>query len=75
MSESSEHEGSTGKESTCNEGDLGLIPELRRSPGEGKGYLFQHSGVENSMDCTVESMGLQRVGYHCGTFTLLLFQP
>ena len=56
--------GSAGKESACNMGDLGLIPELRRSPGEGKGYLFQHSGVENSMDCTVESMGLQRVGHN-----------
>ena len=30
--------GSAGKESTCNAGDLGLIPELGRSPGEGKGY-------------------------------------
>ena len=31
--------GSAGKESTCNVGDLGLIPGLGRSPGEGKGYL------------------------------------
>ena len=30
--------GSAGKESTCNAGDLGLIPGLGRSPGEGKGY-------------------------------------
>ena len=29
--------GSAGKESTCNMGDLGSIPELERSPGEGKG--------------------------------------
>ena len=29
---------SAGKESTCNVGDLGLIPGLGRSPGEGKGY-------------------------------------
>ena len=29
---------STGKESTCNAGDLGSIPGLGRSPGEGKGY-------------------------------------
>ena len=29
---------SIGKESVCNEGDLGLIPELGRSPGGGKGY-------------------------------------
>ena len=32
--------GSAGKESTCNVGDLGLIPGLGRSPGEGKGSLF-----------------------------------
>jgi len=30
--------GSAGKESTCDAGDLGLIPGLGRSPGEGKGY-------------------------------------
>ena len=30
--------GSAGKESACNAGDLGLIPGLGRSPGEGKGY-------------------------------------
>ena len=29
---------SVGKESACNAGDLGLIPGLERSPGEGKGY-------------------------------------
>ena len=42
--------GSAGKESTCNMGDLGLIPGLRRSPGEGKGYPLQYSGVKNSID-------------------------
>ena len=31
-------------------GDLGSIPGLGRSPGEGKGYPFQYSGLENSMD-------------------------
>ena len=35
--------GSDGKESTCNAGDLGLIPGSRRSPGEGKGYTLQYS--------------------------------
>ena len=39
-----------GKESTCNAGDLDLIPGLGISPGEGKGYPLQYSGVENSMD-------------------------
>ena len=40
---------SAGKESTYNAGDLGLIPGLGRSPGEGKGYPLQYSGLENSM--------------------------
>ena len=40
-----------GKESSCNVGDLGLIPGLGRYPGEGKGYPLQYSGLENSMDC------------------------
>ena len=47
---------SAGKESACNAGDLGLIPRLGRSPGEGKGYPLQHSGLENSMDCIVHGM-------------------
>ena len=41
--------GSAGKESTCSVGDLGSIPGLGRSPGEGKGYPLQYSGLENSM--------------------------
>ena len=41
---------SAGKDSACNAGDLGLIPGLGRSPGEGKGYQIQYSGLENSMD-------------------------
>ena len=45
--------GSDGEESTCDAGDLGWIPGLGRSPGEGKGYLIQYSGLENSMDCIV----------------------
>ena len=42
---------SAGKEFACNEGDLGLILGLGRSPGEGSGYPLQYSGLENSMDC------------------------
>ena len=45
--------GSAGKESACNAGDLGSIPGLGRSPGEGKGYPLQCPGLENSMDCIV----------------------
>ena len=43
--------GSSGKESLSNTGDQGSIPGLGRSPREGKGYPFQYSGLENSMDC------------------------
>ena len=42
-----------GKESSCNAGDLGLIPGWGRSPGEAKGYPLQYSGLENSRDCMV----------------------
>ena len=44
---------SVGKESACNAGDPGLIPGLGRSPGEGKGYPVQCSGLEDSMDSIV----------------------
>ena len=42
---------SVGKSSACNVGDLGLIPGLGRSSGEGNGNPLQYSGLENSMDC------------------------
>ena len=38
------------KESACNAGDLGLIPGLERSPGEGNGSPLQYSCLDNSMD-------------------------
>ena len=61
--------GSTGKESTHNAGELVSIPGLGRSPGEGKGYPLQYSGLGNSMDC----MELQRVRHDWVTFTFKLF--
>ena len=42
--------GSDGKESACNARDLCSIPGLGRSPGEGKGYPLQYSGLEDFMD-------------------------
>ena len=48
--------GSAGEESACNVGDLGLIPGLGRSPGEGKGYPLQYSGLENFLDCIVHGV-------------------
>ena len=47
---------SAGKESACNEGNLGLIPGSGRSHGEGNGYPLQHSGLENSTDCIVHGV-------------------
>ena len=47
---------SAGKESTCNAGDLASIPGFGRSPGEGKAYPLQCSGLENSMDCIVHGV-------------------
>ena len=42
--------GSDSKESACNAGDLGSVPGLGRSPGEGNGYPLQYSCLENPMD-------------------------
>ena len=52
--------GSAGRESAYNAGDLDLIPGLGRSPGEGQGYSFQCSGLENSMDCIVHEVTKSR---------------
>ena len=41
-------------------GDLGSIPELGRSLGEGKGYPLQYSGLENFMDCLVHGVAKGR---------------
>ena len=61
------HCGSAGKESSSNVGDLGSIRGLRRSPGEGKGYPLQYSGLENSMDCSVHGVAKSRHDWE--TFT------
>ena len=56
--------GSDSKESACNVGDLGLIPGLGRSPGEGNGNLLQYSCLENSWTeepGELQSMKSQRV--------------
>ena len=59
--------GSAGKESSCNVGDLGSIPGLRRPPAEGKGYPLQYYGLENSRDCIVH--GITKNGTLFATFT------
>ena len=43
-------DGSDGKETACNVGDLGWISQSGRSPGEGNGYSLQYSCLENSTD-------------------------
>ena len=51
--------GASGKEPSCNAGDIrdvGLIPGLQRSPGEGNGYPLHYFGLENSMDCIVHGV-------------------
>ena len=48
--------GSESQESACNVEDLGSIPGLERSHGEGKSYPLQYSGLENSMDCIVHGV-------------------
>ena len=53
--------GSDGKESACNEGDLGLIPGLGRSPGRGHGNPLQYSGLENSMNCIVPGVAKSQI--------------
>ena len=61
---------SVGKESACNAGDLGSVPGLGRSPGEGNGNPLQYSCLENPMDigawqATVH--GVKRVGHDLET--------
>ena len=69
--------GSAGKESTCYAGDLGPIPGLGRSPGEGKCCPLQYSGLENSMAYTVHGVTkswTQLSDFHFHFFPLSLYQ-
>ena len=59
---------SAGKVSPCNVGDLGLIPGLGTSPGEGNSYPLQYSGLENSVDCTAHGVSKSQ-GHDWVTFT------
>ena len=53
--------GSDSKESASSVGDLGSIPGLGRSPGEGNSYPLQYSGLENTMDCIVHGVAKSRL--------------
>ena len=61
------------KESACNAGDLGLIPGLGRSPGEGNSYPLQYSGLENSVDCIVHGLTKSQTWLSDFHFTSLHF--
>ena len=63
--------GSGGKESACNAGDLGSIPELGRSPGEGNGYPLQYFGLENSMVLIVHGVAKSQTQLSDFLFSLL----
>ena len=52
---------SVDKQSPCNAEDPGSISELGRSPREGKGYSFQYSGLENSMDYIVHGVAKSQI--------------
>ena len=63
--------GSAGKESACNAGELGSIPGLGKSPGEGKSYLLQYSGLGNPRDSIVHGVTKSRTllsDFHFHTF-------
>ena len=72
--------GSDGKASTCSVGDLGSIPGLGRSPGEGNGNPLQYSCLENSMDweawwATVHGVAKSRTQLSNFTFKPFLISP
>ena len=57
---------SVGKEFACNAGDPGWIPGLGRATGEGKGYPFQCSGLENPWVCRESDM-TERLSFSLST--------
>ena len=64
--------GSNGKEFACNAGDLGSVPGLQRSPGEGNGHPLQYSCLEKSMERGAWQAivhGVARVGHDLATKT------
>ena len=75
--------GSVVKNPLANAGDAGLFPGVGRSPGEGKGYPLQYSGLKNSMNCIVhgvaesdltEWLSLSGVSQDIGQLVILLLK-
>ena len=69
------HGGSASKESACNMGDRGLSSGLGRSPGKGKGYPLQDSGLENSMDCIVHGVAKSQAQLNDWALSLRICWP
>ena len=70
--------GSDGKVSVCNAGDLGSIPGLEKSPGEGNGSPLQYSCLENPMDggawwATVHGVAKSQTRLRDFTFTFMFY--
>ena len=66
--------GSEVKASACNVGDLGSIPELGRSPGEGRGCPLQYSGLENYTDYIIHGIAKSWIQLRDFHFTSLHFK-
>ena len=66
-------DGSAGKESACSAGDLGSIPGLGRSPGEGKGCPFQYCGLESPTDYVVHGVTKSQTRLSDFHFALVIF--
>ena len=65
---------SAGKESACNVGGLASIPGSGRSPGEGKGYPLQYSGLENTTDCIVHGVAKGQTRLSTVTVIIVIFK-
>ena len=65
--------GSAGKESSCSGGDLGSVSGLGRSPGEGKGYPLQYSGLESSIFCEFSGVADSQTGLNDFHYLLTMF--
>ena len=61
--------GPAGKESACSAGDLGSMPGLGQSPGEGNGYSLQYSGLENPMNSLVHGVAKRRTRFLLGALS------
>ena len=61
-----------GKESACNMADLGSIPGLGRSPGEGNVYPLLYYSLENSMDCVAHGVTMNQTGLRNFQFEFII---